>query len=1239
MHQMIKLGKRTLTVGVALLTIAWSVGLLGLPLTVGAATAGQLIKITCTGSNAEVCSAVYYLRADGKRDVFPNAKTYFSWYPDFNGIVSISQTEMQSYPLGVNVTYRPGVRLVKIQTDPKVYAVAAGGVLRWVETEAVAKALYGDMWAKMVDDVVDSFFVNYTIGAKIATATDYDKAGEMAKSPTIAADKGYSGGPVAASGTLSVALASDTPASGIVAENTARVPFTKVNLTAGPDGDVMVESLVVRRGGTAAQDGAFSGVVLIDDATGQQIDTEKSFNSDHEATFRPSSLKVMAGTTKAIMLAGNMAASLDSYSGEVPVLILQTVTAKSGTVVGTPVSGNSQTLNSSVTIGTMTVAAGADNPSSSTQNIGITDYIFTGFKFTAGSAEPMDISGITINQGGTAGDADVTNMDLVVDGTVVSTVAKATDKDIYFDLRSSPVKLDKGKSVQINVRGDIAGGSGRTVRWDIKRKIDVVAKGRTYGYFANPSYPNTTEPYFNTGATVTINRGTLKVTPTAGVQNANVAEDSKEVMLGSFDFDVKGEAVSISSIGIQTHIDELSAGTGATTSDITSVKLVDETGKVLGGPKDPTNVYGDGDEAFGTATITDTFIMPVGITKLKVLADLSADFTSGDTIDIRITPTANITAKGENTGETLVAADKTPSSVQTSATFTVKTAALAVSVKTDPVAQTVVVGTKNHTFANFVLDAADSGEDVKVTAVKAELFTATSLPNDYSNWQLWDGSTQLAHTGNPDPTGTSAGGATSTFTLVTPLIVAKGTAKTITVKGSISSSASTSGSIRVGLPTPHATGSQISSTGKNSGGTVTVTLSVGDGQTMTNASAGSVSITKAASSPDAGLLPSNTSGLTVGSFRMSATNENINVEKIYLSATTTRGWNDNTGMVHGPFNQVNTIYLYDGSTLLYSVSPTTTNSARTAGNATVLLDMTNSPIVVPKDGAKDITVKVDTAAVTRYVGSKGAPGQGFTFSVNAGGDVTAKGAQSGGSASSVTVTGASLNAMSVYLSTPTVTVNDQLGGSAIASGTLATASSKDIYRFSVKADSSGDIGLYGVSFLVTTSTATATNFFLNDGTKNVANVTAPHRIVTDGDINNAELFAMQFTSDGLTIANTNVIPVVVAAGGSKTFTLKADLTCNITGTTNNCGGSNGSGSVQVQFLGDSSFPSTYPDSAATLDNDADEAGFIWGDFSIVGPLQTSSTTASSAEQWTNGMRVSGASGQMPATSTAVTFSK
>ena len=116
--------KRVLTYALVVSTMVWSVGLLATPLAVGAASSGDLIKLQCaTGSGVnDPCRAVYYLGADGKRYVFPNQPTYNTWYPDFSGVQIVSSTEMSSYPIGGNVTYRPGVKLVKINTDPKVYA-------------------------------------------------------------------------------------------------------------------------------------------------------------------------------------------------------------------------------------------------------------------------------------------------------------------------------------------------------------------------------------------------------------------------------------------------------------------------------------------------------------------------------------------------------------------------------------------------------------------------------------------------------------------------------------------------------------------------------------------------------------------------------------------------------------------------------------------------------------------------------------------------------------------------------------------------------------------------------------------------------------------------------------------------------------------------------------------------------------------------------------------------------------
>ena len=116
-------------------------------------------------------SSVYYYGADGKRYVFPNEKTYKTWFIDFNLVVAISNDLLGEIPIGGNVTYKPGKKLIKIQSDPKVYFVDEEGTLRQVKSEQIAKDLYGTTWTSLVDDIPDAFFVNYKIGTPIETAT------------------------------------------------------------------------------------------------------------------------------------------------------------------------------------------------------------------------------------------------------------------------------------------------------------------------------------------------------------------------------------------------------------------------------------------------------------------------------------------------------------------------------------------------------------------------------------------------------------------------------------------------------------------------------------------------------------------------------------------------------------------------------------------------------------------------------------------------------------------------------------------------------------------------------------------------------------------------------------------------------------------------------------------------------------------------------------------------------------
>ncbi|MFA6447286.1 MAG: ice-binding family protein [Patescibacteria group bacterium] len=140
-----------------------------------------LVKLPCLTNSASldqnnVCKAVYYVGTDGKRHAFPNSKVYFSWYPDFSQVQLISSSQLATIPIGANATYKPGVKMVKFTTDPKVYAVDKGGVLRWIKTEAAAVSIYGSAWNKNIDDISDSFYANYKFGADISGLSDFNPA-------------------------------------------------------------------------------------------------------------------------------------------------------------------------------------------------------------------------------------------------------------------------------------------------------------------------------------------------------------------------------------------------------------------------------------------------------------------------------------------------------------------------------------------------------------------------------------------------------------------------------------------------------------------------------------------------------------------------------------------------------------------------------------------------------------------------------------------------------------------------------------------------------------------------------------------------------------------------------------------------------------------------------------------------------------------------------------------------------
>ena len=1229
--------KKTFTWGVVVATMVMTLNFTAFTVA-DAAQAGDLIKMAGN-------SALYLLGDDGKRYVFPNDKSYFTWYTNFTGVVTVSQSELQSYPIGGNVCYKPGTRLVKITTDPKAYAVEPGCKLRWVTSEQIAMDLYGSNWAKKIDDVSDAFFVNYSVGADVTTATYtvgslvmetgnstiYYIADNMTKRPfaseaamtanrfkmgdvlnaaagklasysmgtsvtgkedALATYKGVSGGgPVGAGGTLSIALSPKTPPQGTAVAGAARLPFTAIDMTA-TGGDVMIDALTVQRGGIA-QDGVFADLTYLVD--GKQVGLNKTLNAQHQSTLYDD-ITVSAGMTKTLWLTGNTASSLTSYAGENPTLGLVSVVLKQGAMSGNPlpIYGNQQTVNSTVTIAAVTAARGGLDPgAASTQKIGTKQFNFTSLKLSNGSQEEVQVEEIIWDQAGSADDTDISNVAMVVDGVVVASMQNPVNKKAHFKL-SPPLKIGKGLNKEFTIRADIDSGSNRTVDFDIEKNTDVVAKGLTYGFYVLPTgWPSSTDPRLS-GYAVTIDTGSLKIEPVATASN-KIAEGATKQILGKFNFEAKGEEVNVTTLGIQVSI---GAGSSATIADITNVTLYNTSGTAVAGPKDPTGPASTA--LFGNATTTDTITVPVGKGEYTVKADLNSDFTAGDTVSVNIIPGTNVTAKGVTTGKTVT---PTPGTTQTSTTQTVQVGSLTASVATTPTAATVVAGTNGYTFANLVFGADSSGEDVRVTQIKlAQHTTGAAYPALISGLKLYDGSTELLTSNDPDPTSTTAtASATSTFTFVNAFVVSKSTSKTLTLKGNISKSV-TSGTVAFGLQSDGASPvTTVAATGKDTGNTITATYSYADGQAMTLTSAGTLTLSADASTPIAGLLAGNSTGLTVGVLGATAQHENVNLEKVYFSIA-----DINSG---GP-DQFDKVWLTDG-TKTVGVTPTSSDSATSP--VTVLFDMSNDPFVVMPGSNKLFTIKVDTSVVDRSNTSKGSPGVGFQVSVNATGDITAKGASSGNNA---TITGTpTFNAFTLYRSVPVVDTSSGV------TNKLTTNGVYELFKFKITADPKAPIGAYKFTYGLSTTTVTASSFELWDSNKSDSSIGSVTTATRTGGTDPPSNYQLEFLfdTDGSGTGNGGEFREI-SAGETRTFTMKGTVSGYSSSVSNG---------VNVVLAGDAAFASTVVECAGTttgnnactgVDSD-DQDDFIWSGLDFTSQYNTSSAT--NTAEWTNGFRVKG----------------
>lgn len=1187
--------KKIFAAGVIFVTVL-SMSAVTVPDVKAAASAGDLVKIS--GS-----TTVYYLGADGKRYIFPNEPTFFSWYKDFSGVVTITQTELENFPRGANVTIRPGTKLIKTPDERTVYAVESSGKLRSIVSEDNAKLLWGNDWAKRVVDVAPGFMTNYTTGTaltagayptgslvKFGTSADtyYVNAdGTVSKFATDAAltanrfkttdvvtatitkpaagaditaavgtltDTSSGAGGVVGAGTgLTVALASDTPASATVITDTtattgngqANVKLVKVNFTAAADGDVKVKNIKFKRSGISA-DTDMDNLYLYD---GDTRLTDGSAISSNYVTFNNASglFTVAKGTTKSITLVGDMAFGATSGKTIGFNLVAATdVTTDGAAVSGTfPATGNLMSTANATDLGKITFSGYASYPTNAATDISpaLDQEVF---RFTMASTnQELKVEKLKLTAVGSLQLTDLKNFKLTVSGTQVgpTVAAMATGNIIEFDMSAAPLVITKGGTKTISLRADIVSGSTRTFYWSFQNQQDITVKDASYNVYIEPYAAGTFAVIKPTGS-YTISAGSLSVSKSSSSPTTAVAVDATGQTLAIYDFTAAGEDAKVQNLNVKANI---TAGTGGHGDGgiLNGKVLVDDV--QVGTTKNLT------DATAVNFTFGSTFIVKAGTTaKVKIVGDIktttSTSFSGGESVLVTLTT-------GSSNVQTLTSLNtlNRPATDTDANSINITSAALSATKYSGFGSRTVAAGTNDARLASFVVGAGAS-EGVAVSSITVVLTSNNSNSATISRMYLKDNATG-AVLGSVK----SSISASNVYTVSFNLAASGG--KVVDLYGDIKSSANVGSWIAsIGVD-----GTGISTSKAVSGGSTT---EAGNNMQTITIGSGSLSATNG-SMPDAAIVLAGSTGNNMAQFTFSAANEGFTIDQLKLkvpngfatsASSITVKYKDKVGAAQ----QANAVFV-------------------TGAESNATATFTNLTIYVPSNSDASIDVYVDLAAIADGATS-GAVGtvaldynEGFNAIKDSGGSPT----------TSVGTADLTSNSFYVRKSKPTF-VKLALSG--------APSTGNDLFKFTVKADNAGNIQIKQLGFTVTTNGMDVASLYLydvNSGTQLTDTAVSP--ATTGGSV---KLVMGRAAGNDGSLSDDDLLTIGSADSPVKTYSVRGTIS-NYTAAD--------SDSMTIKFAQDTTATSTASATTIIAQNNFN----VWSD-------RSAATHATTSAEWTGG---------------------
>ncbi len=849
-------------------------------------------------------------------------------------------------------------------------------------------------------------------------------------------------------------------------------------------------------------------------------------------------------------------------------------------------TGNLMTIGQ----GSLTVAVDAAlNPAAQTYVKGTTERDFVAYKFTTGSREGVRVTKLRFKlesaDGAITGSAtDISNITLWDGTTQVGGTASVIGSYVTFGANtvgydvSGLFDVEKSTNKTIVLKADIPSGatSDHTLALELDTYTDIWIDGLSSEYDIDQTATNIV--LTGTGKRHTVSgSGSLAVSLSANTPPAQtyvIGSTEKEftrinLTAGS------GEDILVTAITLDILSNTNIASTGA---HLINVKLVNAADGVQFGSTVPN--------PSATADFTGNITVPAsGTVSLKAIANVP-------TTNYPV-PNSSIEIASGATGGTVIADAIESTGVYSSATITetgsadgknitISAGGLTVAAAASPADQTLIKGASEVPFVGLVMTA-DTAEDVRVTYIKLTVNTegAAGLASttDISNIGLYDGDTRLtvkknltvsAETTYPGSVHHTVAYTASDFLNSQGITVTKGQQKTITVKADLPSTAGTDHIVVLGVSsTDHFVCSGLSSNTeisetltKSPDSTHSTGVNIDSDTVPTDAyvhavtikAAGSLSMVNNPNKPVTAIHAVGSEGSTLADIAFHKVDFTAAMEDIYVKSISV----ERSGGSDADFGAIS---IWDGSTQL--------GSDQTFVGATTTFSFPESSYwTLSKGVKKTLTIKADLKGVKTSIGYGSDSGDAPLIRLDR---VTVQGVSSG----SVTPNGYDTydlegNVQYLRQSKPT------LAAASLPSTVLTAGGGKVLYRWTVTADSKGDIGWKMVGFNITgmlgskSIKASTTAPYTNGTTDGVYidETSAMTKMINNFKVwnltDNVHVTATATDYDGTSVSSTcgailradadagtgyNIIFVagteqVIASGATRSYELRADILTN-----------------------------------------------------------------------------------------------